>query len=181
VVTLFFVAFAPVAAGARAAEPAPEHHLASNRGPSELRRIVLRDSGFSGRLIRIEDAGSNTTLLSPEPVAAVAIRDVDFDGDLDVLAASSRYGLMVWRNDGNGGFALASPRHERPRPCAGLSAERGVSQCLGPGDDRQHPTVLHLPTRTRSLPHVHGPPVARSAGFHRQSTTRSGRAPPASC
>src|SRR5512143_307293 len=44
----------------------------------------------------------------------VAVRDVDNDGDLDVLAAPRDGNLLLWRNVGHGRFSLAAlPRGDR--------------------------------------------------------------------
>jgi hypothetical protein len=178
-VVLVTVGFAG-AASARAGTP--QFDGASGlRHRTHSRRAVLQDFAGASRLIRVHGVGAETTLFAPEPVAAVAVRDVDFDGDLDVLAASTRAGLLVWRNDGQGRFALASPRRERPRPGAGLSAEPEINQSLGASDDRQHPSVLRVPACVSSLLRDHAPPPSRPAGFRGQQTTPSGRAPPAAC
>jgi hypothetical protein len=40
----------------------------------------------------------------------VVTADIDFDGDLDVVAATD-HGFMVWVNDGAGRFTSQAPRH----------------------------------------------------------------------
>jgi hypothetical protein len=49
-----------------------------------------------------------------EAIDRVAIRDVDNDGDLDIIAAPHDGRLLLWRNAGHGRFSLASlPRGRR--------------------------------------------------------------------
>lgn len=51
-------------------------------------------------------------LRTPALIDRVAVRDVDNDGDLDVLAAPRDGSLLLWRNAGHGRFLLATPPHD---------------------------------------------------------------------
>jgi len=46
-------------------------------------------------------------LRSVERLVAIVIADVDADGELDILAATIRQTLVLWRNAGRGHFVLA--------------------------------------------------------------------------
>lgn len=64
-------------------------------------------------------------------LAAVAVTDIDDDGDLDVVAASAREGLLLWRNAG-GHFEFATPpASPRLTLRTGATLDRSVSPSAG--------------------------------------------------
>ena len=91
--------------------------------------------------IRVSIAGAETViavevgethkvrlLRSADHIDALALTDVDNDGDLDIVAASSHRGLLLWRNTGREHFEpvpIASTRG-LPRP-----ASAGVRSAAG--------------------------------------------------
>ena len=66
-------------------------------------------------------ASQRTSLLrTPAAIDRVAVRDVDNDGDLDVVAAPRDGSVLLWRNAGHGRFSLAALRRDSRR----LAADR---------------------------------------------------------
>lgn len=59
-----------------------------------------------------------------EAIDRVAIRDVDNDGDLDIIAAPRDGRLLLWRNAGHGRFSLASLPRGRSLASRGPRFER---------------------------------------------------------
>ena len=114
----------PAAAAVRHHAGIWQHHV----------RLVPLPGG--GTSIHVGGRGSlRTVILSPEAIAAAAVRDIDADGDLDIIA-SGGHGLVVWRNLGAGRYALAAPPDEGKfsrRFGPGLSAFRSAGQTSGLG------------------------------------------------
>jgi len=75
-------------------------------------------------------------LRSVERLVAIVIADVDADGDLDILAATIRQTLVLWRNAGRGHFVLT--RLPKARNALGrvprVSRDRRVSAHDQPGE-----------------------------------------------
>ena len=134
-----------------------------------------------GTLIRVHSPGEvHAVVVSEEAIAAAAIRDVDSDGDLDIVANGGR-GLVVWRNLGQGRYvraAPAPPRSIHSRPAAGLSALRQVTLGSGVGEQRSHVAAAVSWLASQRLPAV-PPLIARSRAFVSQPCgTYVGRGPP---
>lgn len=87
-------------------------------------------------------------LRSVERLAAIAIADVDADGDLDILAATIRQGLLVWRNAGRGHFVLA--RLPKARDALGHAArprashDKRASANVEPGEGGADSAIPHI-------------------------------------
>ena len=109
-------------------------------------------------------------LRTPALIDRVAVRDVDNDGDLDVLAAPRDGSLLLWRNAGHGRFLLAAPPHHSRLAATSPRVER-----IHHRDDAAMPRAPAVATMARvaivRLPHFvpAGPASQRSS---------SGRAPP---
>jgi VCBS repeat protein len=97
-------------------------------GDGILDRVVERD-GHSDRTVRI-DLSSRP---APEfaharaDIVAVAAADLDNDGHPDLLASSADGTLTVWRNRGDGSFALLAPGHHPDTTATGGGSLTGHS------------------------------------------------------
>ena len=113
---------------------APAAASGHHHGPRAIASVKLVPLPGGGTLIHVRGAGDGRAVLhSPYLIAAAAIRDVDADGDLDVIADSGR-GLVVWRNLGSGRYVLAAPPskerlHRRAGP--GLPGRTPADRELG--------------------------------------------------
>jgi hypothetical protein len=148
-----------------------------------IRAITLTPEG-SGTLIRITYAGrahAHVRLLrSCYPIDALAVADVDNDGDLDILAAKEGGGLVLWRNAGRGRFVFATApvQHMLSRR---ETAFRRVIITHAPdpsGDLRDGIAVARAPDAAAGLVEV--PHVARASSLVlcTFSVASRGRAPP---
>lgn len=166
------LAMLAVAAQASAAA----HRHAPWRNP--VRLVPLPNGGTSIHL-----SGTDvrpTVVLSADPIATAAVRDVDADGDLDIIA-SSGHGLVVWRNLGTGGYALATPPATRKlhrRTAPGLAPAGQSTEGSGLGEQRQQIAAADSTPTTRVVPAT--PPAAPVRTVLRSpiSRTHAGRAPP---
>ena len=93
-------------AGASPAEAGHHHHPIS--------AVTLTPEG-AGTVIRVTygspERPHTRTLRSRDAIDALAVADVDNDGDLDILAAREGGGLVLWRNAGRGHY-LQHNRHQ---------------------------------------------------------------------
>jgi hypothetical protein len=171
-VRALLAAVVAILAMATPAAAAVRHH--AGIWQHHVRLVPLPGGGTS---IHVGGRGSlRTVILSPEAIAAAAIRDVDADGDLDIIA-SGGHGLVVWRNLGAGRYALAAPPPKGKfsrRFGPGLAPFRSAGQTSGLGEQRQqHPAAQSLLTTrvvtaiSSATPHhtvVYGPAVRPHAG-----------------
>jgi len=133
--------------------------------------------------VKLSGAQHAPVLRVRDHLASVALADVDADGDLDILAASTRAGLLLWRNAGRGRFVLArlpKPRNALIRTPRASGRRATVSQDqLGEGDGdpalprteiARDPLILQSLftsesfsplTRDRVAPTGRGPPFTR--------------------
>ena len=160
-------------------------------GTASAAPAATPDSGISavnvaddahGSVVRVSLAGRHRPRLlrSVERLAAIVIADVDFDGDLDIVAATVRDRLVLWRNAGRGRFVLMRLRAARqalragPRVTAAVHAtaqqppgETAGDAAIPRGAPARDPLVL------RSFVHFDSfSPLARA------SVAPTGRAPP---
>jgi hypothetical protein len=148
-----------------------------------ISHVTLTPEG-TGTLIRITYAGHarphTRTLRSRDPIDALAIADVDNDGDLDILAAREGGGLVLWRNAGRGRFVLAA-----------LPARQGVTrretawrpvlyanEPMQSGDERYSAAMPRAPDAAADP--IETPHVARASSLvlSASSDRSQGRAPP---
>lgn len=152
-------------------------------GAANLRIVSVRlaDDG-AGSSVAVKFAGAlrAPVLRVRERLASIALADVDADGDLDILAASVRAGVLLWRNAGRGRFVLARlPKARdalsaRPR----VSARRRAAAHEEPGEGAGDPAVLRTD--------IAGDPLVPRSFFTVESfspltpdrVAPSGRAPP---
>ncbi|HTI36477.1 MAG TPA: VCBS repeat-containing protein [Vicinamibacterales bacterium] len=164
---LAFVASGPAVAAAG------RHHGAHH---TPVRLVQLGDGGT---LIRVHVDDRRTFVLSREEIAAAVVRDVDADGDLDILA-NTAHGLVLWRNVGQNQYVLANParRTLTRRAGSGLAPSRQTSLGSGFGEQRQQFAAQHQALPARGLPLAPSP--CQQGTFIRSSACRTyaGRAPP---
>jgi len=128
---MFRRAFVPVLVALvllAAAVPASAGGRASARA-RKITRVAVQSEG-RGSLIAVTYSGRRhhvRFLHSTAPIDRVAVRDVDNDGDPDIVAAPHDGEILVWRNKGQGAFDLATmPRNERLVPNRGARYVRFV-------------------------------------------------------
>jgi hypothetical protein len=171
-VRALLAAVVAILAVAMSASAAVRHH--AGIWQHHVRLVPLAGGGTS---IHVGGRGSlRAVVLSPEAIAAAAVRDIDADGDLDIIASGGN-GLVVWRNLGAGRYALAAPPGKGKfsrRFGPGLAPFRNAGQTSGLGEQRQHLaaaqstlTTRVAPTLSSAAPHhtiVHAPAVRPHAG-----------------
>lgn len=160
---------APAAAGSR------HHH------ERRIDSVTIRPEG-RGSLLAVTFAGEfHTRLLrSSDRIQAYAVADVDNDGDLDILAASTRHGLLLWRNSGRGHFELARPPRSRAPALVRSGLRRFTHPQDGPSavDDRYDAALPRAPAVSAAA-EIQTPAPNSSTFFPFTTTTgTSGRAPP---
>ena len=77
--------------------------------------LIQEDAG--DRRIAVRLSGSPAVIRLEASVAGVIESDVDRDGDLDLVAATSSGEVMIWLNDGHGRFTRQAP--SKPRGVSG--------------------------------------------------------------
>ena len=164
------VGLTPVAASAEA------------RGPGESVRVT---ASAAGARLHIHIPGVRDRVLwSKDQIDAVALADVDNDGDLDLLAATRRHGLQVWRNTACG-FELASasrmgPRRTDRRP--GLRAAVVERDAVQLGDEHRDSADIPTDVVVGDGPTLSAQPcVEREPLSPAEHPSYAGRAPPALC
>jgi hypothetical protein len=163
---------------ARPVEAAPRARLCR-----PIKAITLMPEG-AGTLIRITYGGHarvvTRVIRSAEPLDALAVADVDNDGDLDIVAAREGGGLVVWHNAGHGRFvfAVAAARHGLSRR---ETAVREVVDTTAPAqssDERCSAAMARAPDAL--IDPVEIPHLARASSILLSafSACSQGRAPP---
>ena len=105
---------------------------ATRRPAMRARRIShvsVRPDGH-GSVIAVTYSGRRQHvrfLHSPAQIDRVALRDVDNDGQADIVAAPHEGEILLWRNRGHGSFALAAlPRDVQGPPSRGPQFRRAL-------------------------------------------------------
>jgi len=111
-----------------------------------------------GTVIRITYAGRLRPVVrvieSRDPIDALAVTDIDNDGDLDILASARGGTLVMWRNAGHGHFLLATAPDRR---IVNAPSER-IGRChhadapIQAGDDRYDAAMPRAPAAAGSDP-----------------------------
>ena len=166
-----------ILAVATSASAAVRHH--GGIWPHHVRLVPLPGGGTS---IHVGGRGSvRTVVLSRESIAAAAIRDIDADGDLDIIASGGG-GLVVWRNLGAGRYALApapatTTFHDRFGP--GLAPSRSGGQTSGFSEQRQQLAAAGSTLTTRVAPAISSATSQHTIVHAPAARPHAGRAPPA--
>jgi hypothetical protein len=171
--------------GLGAASPVHAAPRAAHRHPP-IQSITVSPEG-AGTLIRITYAGRlrphTHVLQSQDPIDALAVTDVDYDGDLDILTTASRGGLRLWRNAGRGRYELAAAAIPRTSNHTGRGVREGRAEIheepVQAGDERYDAALPRAPA-LHSDPCLLSPAPARERSFVViVPSFSSGRAPPA--
>jgi hypothetical protein len=164
---------------------AARHHDRRDHRKHQARRIdrVTLSPDGQGTVIAVTFAGHDDQprlLRSIDPIATYAVADVDNDGDLDILAASERSGLLLWRNAGRGRFVLASltSRRSATQPAPDVRHLSRADEGLVAADERYDAAMPRAPSRQGSDPIATIPPAPSPVVPHPPTVPRSGRAPP---
>jgi hypothetical protein len=141
---------------------------------------VHADRGGTLIAIRFFHRARPRLLHLAERVDAFVLRDIDNDGDLDIVAASHTRGLLLWRNAGRGHFELAGRPSTRPGrpPLRTLRHRLADKDGFAASDDRYDATAPRGPGPIHAEPAIHLAPrpiVFRPAPV---SHPQHGRAPP---
>jgi hypothetical protein len=88
-------------------------------GRADVARI---QPGVHGSVITVHLSDSQVTTQLDANVSALVERDLDDDGDLDLVATTPTGGVLVWINDGHGEFSQQEP--QRPSDVAGATLVR---------------------------------------------------------
>jgi hypothetical protein len=135
-----------------------------------------------GTIIHVHGAGhGRMTVLSRDTIAAAAVRDIDADGDLDIIASGGQ-GLVVWHNLGAGRYALAPSPAKRSldrRSAPGIAAARESDRTSGISEERQQLAAENWPLTARVTPAVCLIPSVTIRVHCPAADTHAGRAPPA--
>ena len=145
--------------------------------------VVTLSAEGAGTLISLRYGASHIHLVHARvALERVVLADVDYDGDVDILAAPRDGDLLVWHNAGNGRFARAAlPRDAGRLVARGPSVGRLEQADDGwqPGDERYDAALPRAPDVVADVHvvtvRVTSPVYVRPASFRRFG----GRAPPA--
>ena len=64
----------------------------------------IEDEDLGPAQVSVQLSGSATVIHLDETVTAIVASDLDQDGDLDLVASTSSGQMVIWINDGRGGF-----------------------------------------------------------------------------
>lgn len=162
---------------------APASAADTSRATRHVRSITLSPDG-SGTLIRITYIGRVQphvrVIRSREAIDALAITDIDDDGNPDILASARAGGLVMWRNAGHGNFQLATPPARRLLSATGATIGRchHIEAPIQAGDDRYDAAMPRAPTLALESPVVAYFPSAAPSVPVPVRQRPSGRAPP---
>ena len=97
---------------------------------------------------------------SIDPIDALAVANIDNDGDLDILASARNGELVMWRNAGNGQFRLATAplHHIVTNAVSRIGRCHHVDAPIQAGDDRYDAAMPRAPAAAAG-----GPAPARFA------------------
>ena len=157
---------------------AARHHGFRHRHITSI--TVIADG--EGSLLAVRFAGHPRARLirSTDPIASYTVADIDNDGNLDILAASDRSGLLVWHNAGRGRFVLAaiSPRQLTHRPAPAARRVAHVDDGPLAADERYDAAMPRAPTHSGSDPAAAVQSAASPFAPSTSRLPRPGRAPP---
>jgi hypothetical protein len=102
---------APARASFVPANP-PQRALGDFDGDGRLDAALIQDR-FGDPHISIRLSGSVAEFRLEAPVTSIVDEDVDHDGDLDLVAATSNGDVLIWLNNGDGHFVREPRRSEQ--------------------------------------------------------------------
>jgi hypothetical protein len=149
--------------------------------PRRIASVTLTPDG-GGSLLSITFAGRHRpqVLRSSEPIAAVAVADIDNDGNPDIVASSGGPGLLFWRNAGRGRFVFTAPAAELSPPPVRVGHPRltTAEDGLVAADDRYDAAMPRAPAIRTAGCVVRVSPSLVDVPDSAPAVRRSGRAPP---
>jgi hypothetical protein len=93
-------------------EAPPQRALGDFDGDGRPDTAVIQDR-FGVPRISVRLSGSATEFSLDAPVTSIVESDIDHDGDLDLVAATSNGDVLIWLNNGHGRFARKVHRREQ--------------------------------------------------------------------
>lgn len=162
---------------------APASAADTTHASRRVKSITLSPDG-PGTLILITYVGRTQPHLriirSREAIDALAISDIDDDGDPDILALARAGHLVMWRNAGHGDYRLATPPVRRMLSATGATVGRchHVQAPIQAGDDRYDAAMPRAPTLGLSSPVFAFFPSGSPSVLVSVRQRPSGRAPP---
>lgn len=158
----------------------PQRALGDFDGDGRIDTAVIHDRA-GDRRISVQLSGSSSAIHLEAAVSALIERDVDHDGDLDLVAATPNGDVLIWLNDGHGRFtrqAASNTGDVSGQPTMAQAAwpesiAIGVRAPLLPPPSSTETAVVVTQVRPRNLdipaddrcpilPALRAPPAARS-------------------
>jgi hypothetical protein len=102
----------------------PQRALGDFDGDGRQDTALVQD-GVDGPHVSVRLSGSADAIRFEGTVIGVVEGDIDHDGDLDLVAATSSGGVLIWLNDGHGRFTPQQASH-----APGLSSESALVDTL---------------------------------------------------
>jgi hypothetical protein len=113
--------------------PLPRH--ASGDFDGDGRPDVARIEDAGTRQISVSLSGTASVLNLAAEVAVLIDKDIDEDGDLDLVATTSDNEVLIWLNDGHGRFTREEPSRHRgwSGEASMTDADASAQLAVGPG------------------------------------------------
>jgi hypothetical protein len=105
----------------------PQRALGDFDGDGRVDTALIQD-GAGVRRISVQLSGSPSAVRLEAPVTGVIERDIDHDGDLDLVAATPSGDVLIWLNDGHGRFT----KRQAASKTLGLFSEPMLLQTVWP-------------------------------------------------
>lgn len=118
-------------------------HAASAARAAAASAVQVSAEGTRTRIHIHLDSGSDRVVWSKDPVTASALKDIDNDGDLDLVVSTPRQALVVWRNTDRGFVKIHAGRGpRRVHHDFSLNTDRTVPATSQVTDDHRDPASL---------------------------------------
>jgi hypothetical protein len=162
----------------------PTEAAPRRRHPRPISAITLTPEG-SGTLIRVTYGRVHPctrVLRSHEPIDAVAVVDVDADGDQDIVAVRESGDLVLWRHGGRGRFIVVAAAPDRTPVTRRHRAFHRVHDTTAPiqsSDERYSAAMPRAPNAVVELVETQYIARASSLVLSAPCACFQGRAPPA--
>ena len=118
------------------------HRAAADFDADGLPDVAAIQEGRGNSRISVTLSGSRDAITFEVNVVSVAARDIDHDGDVDIVAATASNQVVIWRNDGHGHFT-----QDPPLRAQNLRAETAIA-----GAARDEPVAVGTKTSQWMIP-----------------------------